>query len=213
LEALGKVDGAARRLLAVRGYLRSARIINTRWSWSEEEVERYKESDEYRQTVAEIEKVKKKFEELNPGYSLHVNTEIRSIDTQVERWNKTGSVRSAADDIFNSALKEISKPSYQGAPNKRSLARFQQFLRSYRLIQEPAVAVPGLSPHGRMRAFDFQIKQGDKIIARPETATIEAVWERQGWAQRLKNAVMAASRKFTGPLSSPHEPWHYTFTP
>jgi hypothetical protein len=64
-----------------------------------------------------------------------------------------------------------------------------------------------------MRAFDFQIKQGNKIIARPETATIEAVWERQDWAQRLKNAVMLASRKFTGPLTSPPEPWHYTFTP
>jgi hypothetical protein len=213
LEAVEKIDGTGRRLLAVRGYLRSARILDSRWSWSEEEVKRYKASGEYRQVVAEIEKIKKKFEELNPGYSLHVNTEVRSLDTQVEKWNETVSVRSAADDIFNSALKEITKPSYKGVPDKRSLARFKQFLRSYKLMQEPAVAVPGLSPHGQMRAFDFQIKQGNKIIARPETATIETVWESQDWAQRLKKAVTLASRKFTGPLSSPREPWHYTFTP
>jgi hypothetical protein len=213
LEAIGKIDGTRRRLLALRGYLRSARSVGSRWSWSEEEINRYKESDEYRQALAEIEKVKKKFEELNPGHSLHVNTEVRSLETQIEKWNETASVQSAADDIFNSALKELTKPAYKEVPDKRGLASFQQFLRSYNLQQEPTVALPGLSPHGQMRAFDFQIKQGNKIIAKPDTATIETVWEREGWAERLKNAVMRASQKFTGPLLSPREPWHYTFNP
>jgi hypothetical protein len=212
-EALKKIDGTGRRLLAARGYLRSARGLGSRWSWSDEEIKKYKESDEYREALAELEKIKKKFEEQNPGYSLHVNTEVRSLETQIEKWNETPSVRSAGDEILSSALKEIAKPSYKDVPDKRSIAGFQQFLRSYRLNQDPTVAAPGLSPHGQMRAFDFQIKQGNKIIAGTETAKIDTVWEREGWTQRLNNAVTSASQKFSGPLLSPREPWHYTFTP
>jgi hypothetical protein len=30
---------------------------------------------------------------------------------------------------------------------------------------------------------------------------------------KLDGAVREASRKFIGPLASPREPWHYTYTP
>jgi len=59
----------------------------------------------------------------------------------------------------------------------------------------------------------FQIKQGDKIIAATNTARIEDVWDGQGWTEKLHTALKAASTKFIGPLTSPREPWHYTYNP
>jgi len=44
---------------------------------------------------------------------------------------------------------------------------------------------PVFSPHGQMRAFDFQVKQGEKIIAGTNTATIKDVWDQQGWTEKL----------------------------
>ena len=80
IAALAKIDDTGRRLLALRGYLRSERSLPSKWSWSADQIERYKQSKEYREAIAEVEKVRKKFE-LNPGYTLHVNTEVRSLET------------------------------------------------------------------------------------------------------------------------------------
>jgi hypothetical protein len=64
-----------------------------------------------------------------------------------------------------------------------------------------------------MRAVDSQVHQGDRIVAGPMTATIATDWDATGWASRLDAAVRAASRRFIGPLATPREPWHYTFSP
>jgi len=211
-EALAKIDDVGRRLLALRGYLRSERSLAGKWSWSADQIERYKKSTEYREAIAEVENVRKKFEALNPGYTLHVNTEVRSLETQIKSWNETKSVQVAAQDLVTAAGLEISKPVYKDLPDQPSLMRFERFLKDH-VVSTPTVAVPGLSPHGQLRAFDFQIKQGDKIIAGTNTAIIANVWDAQGWTEKLQTAVKAASRKFFGPLTSPREPWHYTFTP
>jgi len=76
-----------------------------------------------------------------------------------------------------------------------------------------AIAAPGLSPHGRMRAIDFQVHQGGRVVAGPSTPAIATDWEAGGWAAKLDAAVRAASNRFVGPLANPHEPWHYTYTP
>lgn len=75
------------------------------------------------------------------------------------------------------------------------------------------VAAPGLSPHGQMRAVDFQVHQGDRIVAGPRTATIAADWDAAGWSAKLDAAVRAAGNRFIGPLASPREPWHFTYSP
>ncbi len=213
LGALAKVDGTTRRLLALRMYLRSQNTLISRWSWSAAEIQAYRQSTEYKNAIAEVEKVRKKFAELNPGYSLHVNTEVRSLEAQIKNWNETKSVQAAGDELLASALREISDRAYKEVPVRPSLLRFERFLMNHKVVPVPTVAVPGLSPHGQLRAFDFQIQQGDKLIAGTDAALIKDVWDGQGWTQKLRTAVMAASRKFTGPLSSPREPWHYTYTP
>jgi hypothetical protein len=211
--ALGRINETGRRLLALRSYLRSEGSIASKWSWSAEEIERYKTTNEFRNALAEVENVRKKFESLNPGYSLHVNTEVRSLEAQLKNWNETKSVQVAAEDLFGAAGTEISRPPYKTVPDQKSLASFERFLKNYKVVSPPTVAVPGLSPHGQLRAFDFQIKQGDKIIAGTNAAMLKDVWDGQGWTEKLRAAVTAASKKLTGPLASPREPWHYTYTP
>jgi len=213
VEALAKIDDTGRRLLALRGYLRSERSLASKWSWSTDQIERYKQSAEYREAITEVENVRKRFETLNPGYSIHVNTQVRSLEAQIKSWNNTKSVQMAADDLVTGVTREISNPVYEDVPDQPSLMRFERFLKNYKVVSTPTVAVPGLSPHGQLRAFDFQIKQGDKIIAGTNTSVIKDIWDGQGWTEKLRTAVKSASTKFNGPLESPREPWHYEYTP
>ena len=211
--AIPKIEGTARRLLALRGYLRSRAGLNSKWSWTAEEIARYKQSVEYRAAMAEVEKVKAKFAEQNPGYSIEVNTEVRTLEAQIASWNSTASVAQASESLLAATEKELSAPAYQEPSDDASLRRFQNFLSNQNLPVTPTVAAPGLSQHGQLRAFDFKIKKGNEIIATTESSTIKTVWDAQGWTRKLNAAVTAASRKFAGPLASPREPWHYSYVP
>ena len=212
-DSIGKIDGAPRRLLALRGYLRSRAGLSSKWSWSTEEIARYKQSAEYKAALAEVEKVKAKFAEQNPGYSLEVNTEVRTLEAQIASWNRTQSVGAAAETLIAAAQKELAGPSYKEQPDDAGLRRFQNFLSNQNLSVSPTVATPGLSQHGQLRAFDFRIKQGSQVIATTDSSTVKTVWDAQGWTSKLNAAVTAASRKFAGPLATPREPWHYTYIP
>ena len=64
-----------------------------------------------------------------------------------------------------------------------------------------------------MRAVDFQVHQGGRVVAGPSTATIATDWVAAGWAARLDAAVRQASNRFVGPQASPPAPWHYTYVP
>jgi hypothetical protein len=211
--AIGKIDGTPRRLLALRGYLRSRAGLKSKWSWSTEEIARYKQSAEYKAALAEVEKVKAKFAEQNPGYSIEVNTEVRTLEAQIASWNRTPSVNTAAEALFAAAQKEFANPIYKAQPDDAGLRRFQNFLSNQNLAVSPTVATPGLSQHGQLRAFDFRIKQGSQTIATTDSSTIKTVWDAQGWTQKLNAAVTSASRKFAGPLAAPREPWHYSYVP
>jgi hypothetical protein len=210
-EAIGKIDGTPRRLLALRGYLRSRAGLKSKWSWSAREIAVYKQSAEYKAALAEVEKVKTKFEEQNPGYSIEVNTEVRTLEAQIASWNRTESVGTAADALFAAAQKELAAQTYKEQPDAAGLRRFENFLSNQNLSVAPTVATPGLSQHGQLRAFDFKIRQGNQIIATTDSSTIKTVWDAQGWTRKLNVAVTSASRKFAGPLAAPREPWHYTY--
>ena len=212
-EAIAKIDGTPRRLLALRGYLRSRAALKSKWSWDAAEIARYKQSAEYKAALAEVELVKAKFAEQNPGFEIEVNTEVRTLEAQIASWNRTASVTQAADALFSAVQTELAKPTYKTPPDAASLQRFQNFLSNQTPAVAPTVATPGLSAHGQLRAFDFKIRQGGQIIATTESSTIQTVWDAQGWTRKLNAAVTSASRKFAGPLASPREPWHYTYTP
>jgi hypothetical protein len=210
-EALGRVEGEGRRLLALRGYLRTGREVDSRWAWSRERIESYERSPEYAAALAEIGKVRSEFEAANPGYSLRVNTQVRSLDEQLSKWNEADSVARAGEELLARAREEVAGSSYgEGAGAAADVRRFEGFLRGAGTRVTPTLAVPGLSPHGQARAFDFQVMRGSQLIAGPSSPS---AWDDAGWTLKLQEAVGRASTKFAGPLASPREPWHYDYRP
>jgi hypothetical protein len=211
-DALERIEGKPRQLLAARGYLRADHHLILRWSWSAAEIRAYESSQEYRELLAEIAAVRARFETANPGYSLYANSTARSLDLQLQRWNSNASVGVIAERLQQAAVRELSAKSYPAIPDARATVRFANFLREWRPVPSAApLAVPGLSLHGRSRAIDFQITQNGRIIAPTEVAKVRSVWERQGWAGKLAAALRDS--RFVGPLQSPNEPWHYEYAP
>lgn len=211
--SLVRIDGTGRRLLALRSYLRSSDQLADRWSWSQQMITAYSGSPEHRELLGEIEKVRIAFAQANPGYELWINPRVRSFDRQLESWNASESVAEAALALATTATQLVGSPSFPAHDPERARAALESMLRDYQPTPTPTVAAPGLSPHGQMRAVDFQVQQGDAIVAGPSTATIATAWDAAGWSQRLDSAVRAASHRFVGPLASPREPWHYTYSP
>jgi hypothetical protein len=198
-QTLARIDGTARQLLALRSYLRTTNLA-ARWPWSQTEIDAYLASAEYRALLAEIEKVRAAFESANPGYTLWANTEIRTLDQQLERWNTNAGVASLAASLERSAC-------LRGANGLREL------LIDWIPGRPSPLAAPGLSEHGRGRAIDFQVHRGSSVIAGPEIATAAENWVAAGWAKKLADAVAAGSDRFEGPLKQPDEPWHFDYRP
>jgi hypothetical protein len=209
-EALGRVNTDARRLLALRGYLRAGREAASRWAWSRERIESYEKSPEYAAALAEIDKVRREFESANPGYTLRVNTQVRSLDEQLSKWNENDSVTRAGEELLVRAREELAAASYPDAPAAGEVQKFERFLRGATARVTPTLAVPGLSPHGQSRAFDFQVMRGPQLVAAPSSP---GGWDSAGWTEKVRAAVTRASTKFAGPLASPREPWHYDYRP
>jgi hypothetical protein len=212
-DALSRIDGTGRRLLALRSYLRSSAHLADHWSWTQGQIAAYQESPEYGELQRAIDRVNASFMNANPGYELWVNPEVRSLDVQIEHWNTNESVAEAAEGLAAAASEQIASPAYEKAGPASAARKLQSFLGAYVPVPTPAIAAPGLSLHGQVRAVDFQVHQGGRVIAGPEISTMEAEWDAAGWSARLEAAVRAAGGQFVGPLASPREPWHYTFTP
>ena len=208
---LERIDGAPRRLLAARAYLRAGDTLRTRWSWTAEEIQAHGRSPEYRALLEETEQVRKRFEAQNPGYSLYANTEARSLELQIIRFNTNKSVGRVATTLYTQALAEIGKPGYGEPEQLDAVARFKRFLADWRPPTAAPLAAPGISRHGQLRAIDFQIMKGAAIVAPTETGTVKRNWDAPGWTKKLQAAVEGSN--FRGPLQSPYEPWHYEYDP
>lgn len=208
---LARIESTPRKLLATRSYLRAGDSLRTRWSWSAEQIRAHAQSAEYRALIEETERVRRRFEAQNPGYELYANTEVRSLELQITRFNSNKSVERAAYQLHKRALAEVFKPGYESPADAASVERFRQFLTRWRPPSAAALAAPGLSRHGQLRAIDFQIMKGGAIVAPTETATVKRNWDAPGWTEKLQAA--ASGSKFRGPLRSPYEPWHYEYDP
>ncbi len=213
IESLGRIDGTGRKLLALRSYLRSRDHLAERWSWTDEQIAAWMESPEHAELEQQVERVKAAFVRENPGYELWVNPQVRSLDAQIASWNGNDSVAAASQELLTRAGDYVATESYRAARPERQAADFTRFLVSYVPTPTPTVAAPGLSPHGQMRAIDFQVHRDGQIVAGPKTATIAVDWDAAGWSERLDKAVREGSAYFVGPLATPREPWHYTYTP
>jgi hypothetical protein len=206
-EALRMIGNPARQLLALRRYIRKAKGLEAQWVWSHEQINSYQASPHFARVRMEIEKVRKKFEELNPGYTLGVSP-IRDLNRQVALWNGNKTVHTAAEDLRRKSLQEIIN--YPDAPDLASTEKFRTFLGHCSVNPEPTSAAPGLSDHGQMRAVDFVVMQGHQKITDTGTATIGIQWDVPGWTKKLNDAVTLSKSLFVGPLQHPREPWHYT---
>jgi hypothetical protein len=212
-DALSRIDGSGRRLLALRSYIRGRAQLADRWSWTSEQIAAYEGTAEHGELQQEIARVSDAFARENPGFELWVNPQVRSLDIQLEHWNTNESVAAAAMSLLAAANEFIASPVFPAGQPASAAEALESFLVSYVPVPMPTIAAPGLSPHGQMRAIDFQVHQGDRVVAGPRTSTIDAEWDAAGWSAKLDAAVRVASQRFIGPLASPREPWHYTYSP
>ena len=212
-QTLVQLEGNGRQLLALRSYLRSASRLAERWSWTQEQIEAFDGSPEQRDLQQEIDRVRTVFVAANPGFELYVNPQVRSLDTQIEHWNINASVKAAAQEILVAAQAQIASSGSSTDRPEQVREALKAFLSGYRPVPTPTIAAPGLSLHGQMRAIDFQVHQGGRVVAGPNTATIATDWTAAGWTTKLHTAVREASNKFVGPQVSPPAPWHYTYVP
>ena len=179
----------------------------------QEQIEAFEGSPEQRDLQREIDRVRTAFVAANPGFDLYVNSQVRSLDLQIEHWNSNESVKAAADEILVAAQALIASPGFPADHPEQARQALETFLAGHRPVPTPTIAAPGLSLHGQMRAIDFQVHQGGRVIAGPSTAAIATDWTAAGWAARLDAAVREASNRFVGPQASPPAPWHYTYLP
>jgi len=212
-QTLAQLDGTGRQLLALRSYLRSAAHLAERWSWTEDQIEAFEGSPEDRDLQQEIDRVRKAFIAANPGFQLYVNSKVRSLDVQIEHWNSNDSVTAAAQSILVAAQALVASPRFSADRPEQARMALESFLSGYRPVPTPTIAAPGLSLHGQMRAIDFQVHQGGRVVAGPSTASIARDWVAAGWAAKLDAAVREASNRFVGPQATPPAPWHYTYVP
>jgi hypothetical protein len=210
-DALAKIPMFERKLLALRAYLRAGKNLPARWSWTDEQIRSYEQSSEYQQLRADIEAITREFERRHSGYTLYANTQVRSLDTQIERWNSNPRVGVTARNLYLATQAALAEAPKQ--PSAESLARFERLLRQWRPSPAAPLAAPGLSMHGQSRAIDFQIMKDGQIVAATELNAVAREWEASGWSRKLKAAVNAASTRFKGPLAAPNEPWHYEYLP
>jgi hypothetical protein len=208
---LNRIDGAPRRLLAARAYLRAGDTLRSRWSWTTAEIQDHTRSPEYRALMDETGRVRRRFEAQNPGYTLYANTEARSLEQQISRFNTNNSVGRVAATLHRQALTELARPGYESVDQADDVERFKRFLADWRPPTAAPLAAPGISRHGRLRAIDFQIMKGAAIVAATETATVKRNWDAPGWTKKLQTALEGSN--FRGPLQSPYEPWHYEYDP
>ena len=208
-EAIRDIEEPARKLLALRSYLRAVKGLSDRWSWTEEEIAAFQGSPEQTGLLEEIDRIKTHFAEQNPGYELYTNTRVRSLDVQIKHWNENESVGVAAQELLAALQAEFL--SAEDEPLDRD--KLSHWLRGFRNTERAHVAAPGPTRHGRAHAIDFQIMKDGSIYAGADSDKIETVWRAEGWDEALKTSISAAGPSFTGPLTSPDEPWHYDYNP
>jgi D-alanyl-D-alanine carboxypeptidase len=208
LDALQRILSANRRLLALRAYLRAGDTLAERWTWSQERLSGYPATPEGKAATADIDAVVAAFAAANPGFTLQVNRELRSLKVQIAHWNMNESVGTAA-----AALVAALEQRFVGEASKPDTDQLRRTLMEWRPDAAVALAAPGLSPHGQGRAFDFQVVRGGHVIAGVDVTSASQQWDAAGWTQKLSAAVRVAGDHFSGPLKSPYEPWHYAYEP
>lgn len=211
VNALAAIPDPGRKLLAARSYYRSQATLEKRWSWSEARIKAYEGSAGQKQLLADIARIGEHFSSVNPGYSLYANTKVRSLDKQIASWNENASVGTASANLM-AALEADDRLKLEPG-NPELPVQLKTWLGAHTPAPGPNLAAPGLSAHGQMHAVDFQISRNGTLIAPADGAIVQTVWRAQGWDAKLNASIKAVGPAFEGPLTSPDEPWHYSYSP
>jgi hypothetical protein len=210
---LSAIPNRARRMLAVAHYLHRRDQIDTLWTWTAQQVRAHQKTERYHHAMTDLRRVKRTFSRSNPGYVLVADTNARSLRVQVVYWNRERSVAAAAQELQDSCLAWLYDDSNPDRSHGARRTRFLSRLESYAPRRLPTVAVPGLSLHGQIRAVDFAILRGGRLVAGTVSETADSVWNHGRWTERLRQAVTQAKVGLDGPLENPPEPWHYEYRP
>lgn len=217
-EALRQIESAALmaykqslRLLALRRYLRLQDgdhvDLHAIWSWTDEQVQESLREGTARDLMSAAARVQATFARSNPGYRLGVSPP-RSLTRQVNLWVASLSARTAGHRLLTETSRELTKEAYDLPPHMTRVESFARWLRRRPVDPEPGNAAPGTSDHGQVRAVDFVVMRGGRVVAGTSRARIPMEWTDSGWAQRLVEAT--AGTGLRGPLRVPYEPWHWS---
>jgi hypothetical protein len=200
-------NAQALQLLALRRYVRmGGAVVQKNWAWTDEEARRFAQQGTFKLLQDEATKVQAIFAAANPGYTL-LTSPLRNLKRQVRCWDSNNAVQRAADGLQSYMLAYMQETRLSDVPTRHTLSRFVAQLKVSAVRPEPTSAAPGLSDHGQMRAVDFVVRGGGRIVATTDTSTIKGVWQAGGWEAKL---IAAASQtKLIGPLKNPYEPWHW----
>lgn len=205
LDALSRIEDPDRQLLALRAYLRAADSLHQRWSWSDRQIAAYPNTPAGRAAASDLDAVVAAFAAENPGYVLVANRTPRSLETQIAHWNENPAVGAVARRLGRMLDTQF------GSSAMPDVAALRSALAQWQPPTAAPLAAPGLSAHGQARAFDFQIEHDGQAVARDEAAGAHRQWDEPGWTEKLRTAVRQAGDRFSGPLQSPYEPWHYAY--
>ena len=142
-----------------------------------------------------------------------MNDTVRSLDRQIEKWNRSETIKRSADDMLERIRAVVGSQAFPGANSPEGVSAFRNLLVSFKPDPTPSLAAPGLSLHGRMQAVDFQVMARNHIVAGTDPSTVVETWDTSGWRAKLQSAVDKANAGFVGPLKNPNEPWHYDYRP
>ena len=207
-DALGRIDGTGRRLLALRSYLRSRTHLADRWSWTSEQIAAYEGTAEHGELLQEIERVRAAFVRENPGFELWVNPQVRSLDIQLEHWNTNESVAAAAANLLAAANEFVASPAFPAAQPARATKALESFLASHVPAPTPTIAAPGTVsswPDARDRLPGTPGRAASSRA--PRLRRWIAEWDEAGWPRsscsrsRRRPAVRRATRVATRALA------------
>jgi len=223
--ALADIKPDIRYMLAVRGYVRFHKRINKRWAMTESEVATFKKTPASAQIIKDIKSIKKTFRNNNKNIGEGANKKsytlrasgFRSLDQQIKKYNKNKNIGTVAIQLKRKLIKELNrkkdkKEVYPDTPDTRSIALFKTWLEKVHL-SSTNLATPGLSDHGKIKAYDFIVMDGSKKVTSISVKTAKKVWRgEQNWQKKLNEAIVKATgTRWKGPLKKPDEPWHYVY--
>lgn len=212
--ALARIRSASRKLLALRYYMVRCHEVDSLWTWGAEQTRTFRASPAYASLVMAVRTVQDTFAMQNPGYAIRVHIGLRSLSKQIANWNSVRSVGAASNLLLRYCRDLMADTLLPDTPTPTSQSLFDSLFFHAPDPIEPTVALPGLSQHGQLRAFDFKITTTrGRLVAGASSSAIRTIWDANEWTGRLKFAVeQACPGCFAGPLDKPYEPWHYTWT-